>query len=66
MFSPCKAATSSMALHSSNTSLASADPALSGSETEDLVTPQVPYLRVHWHSDLTASPNRMLSWGPPK
>uniref|UniRef100_A0A8C3TL03 Caprin family member 2 n=1 Tax=Catharus ustulatus TaxID=91951 RepID=A0A8C3TL03_CATUS len=41
---PLQAATSSMALHSSNTSLASADPALSGSETEDLVTPQATIL----------------------
>ncbi|XP_015484818.1 caprin-2 isoform X7 [Parus major] len=37
---PLKAAASSMVLHGSNTSLASADHALSGSETEDLVTPQ--------------------------
>ncbi|NXK61943.1 CAPR2 protein, partial [Sylvietta virens] len=36
-----QAAASSMALHGSNTSLASADHARS--ETEDLVTPQVPY-----------------------
>ncbi|NXD82136.1 CAPR2 protein, partial [Halcyon senegalensis] len=36
------AATSSMTLHGSNTSLASADQTLSGSETEDLVTPQTP------------------------
>ncbi|XP_063251716.1 caprin-2 isoform X3 [Prinia subflava] len=35
-----QAAASSMALHGSNTSLASADHARSGSETEDLVTPQ--------------------------
>ncbi|XP_064314086.1 caprin-2 isoform X4 [Phalacrocorax carbo] len=34
------AASSSMTLHGSNTSLASADQTLSGSETEDLVTPQ--------------------------
>ncbi|NXH94513.1 CAPR2 protein, partial [Pachycephala philippinensis] len=40
---PLQPAASSMALHGSNTSLASADHALSGSETEDLVTPQVPY-----------------------
>ncbi|NXF09996.1 CAPR2 protein, partial [Smithornis capensis] len=40
---PLQAAASSMALHSSNTSLASADHTLSGSETEDLVTPQVIY-----------------------
>ncbi|XP_051496105.1 caprin-2 isoform X2 [Apus apus] len=39
---PLQAAASSMALHGSNTSLASADPTLSGSETEDLVTPQAP------------------------
>ncbi|NXU90886.1 CAPR2 protein, partial [Xiphorhynchus elegans] len=39
---PLQAAVSSMALHSSNTSLASADHTLSGSETEDLVTPQTP------------------------
>ncbi|NXM02978.1 CAPR2 protein, partial [Tyrannus savana] len=39
---PLQAAASSMALRSSNTSLASADHALSGSETEDLVTPQTP------------------------
>ncbi|XP_027520975.1 caprin-2 isoform X3 [Corapipo altera] len=39
---PLQAAASSMALHSSNTSLASADHTLSGSETEDLVTPQTP------------------------
>ncbi|KAM4782649.1 caprin-2 isoform 6-T6 [Cyanocitta cristata] len=37
---PLQPAASSMALHGSNTSLASADHALSGSETEDLVTPQ--------------------------
>ncbi|KFP02306.1 Caprin-2, partial [Calypte anna] len=37
---PLQAAASSMTLRGSNTSLASADPALSGSETEDLVTPQ--------------------------
>ncbi|NWI59971.1 CAPR2 protein, partial [Calyptomena viridis] len=41
---PLQAAASSVALHSSNTSLASADHTLSGSETEDLVTPQV----IHW------------------
>ncbi|NXY17047.1 CAPR2 protein, partial [Atrichornis clamosus] len=40
---PLQAAASSMALHGSNTSLASADHTLSGSETEDLVTPQVAY-----------------------
>ncbi|XP_071625130.1 caprin-2 [Heliangelus exortis] len=39
---PLQAAASSMTLRGSNTSLASADPALSGSETEDLVTPQAP------------------------
>ncbi|XP_050180562.1 caprin-2 isoform X2 [Myiozetetes cayanensis] len=39
---PLQAAASSMALRSSNTSLASADHTLSGSETEDLVTPQTP------------------------
>ncbi|KAM6420364.1 caprin-2 isoform 2-T3 [Pluvialis apricaria] len=39
---PLQAAASSMTLHGSNTSLASADQALSGSETEDLVTPQAP------------------------
>ncbi|XP_032544936.1 caprin-2 isoform X4 [Chiroxiphia lanceolata] len=39
---PLQTAASSMALHSSNTSLASADHTLSGSETEDLVTPQTP------------------------
>ncbi|XP_075583656.1 caprin-2 isoform X8 [Pelecanus crispus] len=38
---PLQAAASSMTLHGSNTSLASADQTLSGSETEDLVTPQV-------------------------
>lgn len=53
--SPCKAAASSMALHGSNTSLASADHALSGSEAEDLVAPQVPYPGVHWHSELCDS-----------
>ncbi|KFQ67025.1 Caprin-2, partial [Phaethon lepturus] len=37
---PIKAASPSMTLHGSNTSLASADQTLSGSETEDLVTPQ--------------------------
>ncbi|CAN8212672.1 unnamed protein product [Coccothraustes coccothraustes] len=37
---PLQAAASSMVLHGSNTSLASADHALSGSETEELVTPQ--------------------------
>ncbi|KAL9853513.1 caprin-2 isoform 8-T9 [Geothlypis trichas] len=37
---PLQAAASSMVLHGSNTSLASADHALSGSEAEDLVTPQ--------------------------
>ncbi|NXW12934.1 CAPR2 protein, partial [Circaetus pectoralis] len=37
---PIQAAASSMTLHGSNTSLASADQTLSGSETEDLVTPQ--------------------------
>lgn len=41
VFSSCKATASSMTLHGSNTSLASADQTLSGSETEDLVTPQV-------------------------
>ncbi|XP_005040077.1 PREDICTED: caprin-2 isoform X8 [Ficedula albicollis] len=41
---PLQAAASSMALHGSNTSLASPDPALSGSETEDLVTPQATIL----------------------
>ncbi|XP_054668809.1 caprin-2 isoform X6 [Grus americana] len=39
---PLQAAASSMTLHGSNTSLASADQTLSGSETEDLVTPQTP------------------------
>ncbi|KAM9029689.1 caprin-2 isoform 7-T8 [Ara ararauna] len=39
---PLQAAASSIALHGSNTSLASADQTLSGSETEDLVTPQAP------------------------
>ncbi|XP_074439513.1 caprin-2 isoform X5 [Larus michahellis] len=39
---PLQAASSSMTLHGSNTSLASADQTLSGSETEDLVTPQAP------------------------
>ncbi|XP_067163722.1 caprin-2 isoform X5 [Apteryx mantelli] len=37
---PLQAAASPMTLHGSNTSLASADQTLSGSETEDLVTPQ--------------------------
>ncbi|XP_059673147.1 caprin-2 isoform X6 [Gavia stellata] len=37
---PLQAAASSMTLHGSNTSLASADQTLSGSETEDSVTPQ--------------------------
>ncbi|XP_058660504.1 caprin-2 isoform X5 [Ammospiza caudacuta] len=37
---PLQTAASSMVLHGSNTSLASADHALSGSEAEDLVTPQ--------------------------
>ncbi|EOA93658.1 Caprin-2, partial [Anas platyrhynchos] len=37
---PLQATASSMTLHGSNTSLASADQTLSGSETEDLVTPQ--------------------------
>ncbi|XP_029897104.1 caprin-2 isoform X6 [Aquila chrysaetos chrysaetos] len=37
---PLQAAASSMTLHGSNTSLASADQTLSGSEAEDLVTPQ--------------------------
>ncbi|NXS63492.1 CAPR2 protein, partial [Brachypteracias leptosomus] len=40
--SSCKAAAPSMTLHGSNTSLASADQTLSGSETDDLVTPQTP------------------------
>ncbi|XP_027648838.1 caprin-2 isoform X3 [Falco peregrinus] len=39
---PLQAAPSSMTLHGSNTSLASADQALSGSETEDLVASQTP------------------------
>ncbi|KAM6137603.1 LOW QUALITY PROTEIN: caprin-2 [Pterocles gutturalis] len=39
---PLQAAASSMTLRGSNTSLASADQTLSGSETEDLVTPQTP------------------------
>ncbi|XP_040417796.1 caprin-2 isoform X7 [Cygnus olor] len=39
---PLQATASSMTLHGSNTSLASADQTLSGSETEDLVTPQTP------------------------
>ncbi|NWY56886.1 CAPR2 protein, partial [Chionis minor] len=37
---PLQAAASSMTLHGSNNSLASADQTLSGSEAEDLVTPQ--------------------------
>ncbi|XP_076196830.1 caprin-2 isoform X4 [Aptenodytes patagonicus] len=37
---PLQAAASSVTLHGSNTSLASAEQTLSGSETEDLVTPQ--------------------------
>ncbi|XP_009881934.1 PREDICTED: caprin-2 [Charadrius vociferus] len=43
---PLQAAASSMTLHGSNTSLASADQTLSGSETEDLVTPQTPQATV--------------------
>ncbi|XP_063175277.1 caprin-2 isoform X4 [Chroicocephalus ridibundus] len=43
---PLQAASSSMTLHGSNTSLASADQTLSGSETEDLVTPQAPQASV--------------------
>ncbi|XP_068802610.1 caprin-2 isoform X2 [Struthio camelus] len=39
---PLQAAASPVTLHGSNTSLASADQTLSGSETEDLVTPQTP------------------------
>ncbi|XP_050773957.1 caprin-2 isoform X3 [Gopherus flavomarginatus] len=39
---PPQAAASPMTLHGSNTSLASADHALSGSETDDLMTPQTP------------------------
>ncbi|XP_025972803.1 caprin-2 isoform X1 [Dromaius novaehollandiae] len=39
---PLQAAASPMTLHGSNTSLASADQTLSGSETEDLVTSQTP------------------------
>ncbi|XP_010210773.1 PREDICTED: caprin-2 isoform X2 [Tinamus guttatus] len=39
---PLQAAASPVALHGSNTSLASADHTLSGSETEDLATPQTP------------------------
>ncbi|XP_061844871.1 caprin-2 isoform X9 [Colius striatus] len=38
---PLQAAAPSVTLHGSNTSLASAEQTLSGSETEDLVTPQV-------------------------
>ncbi|KAF1535623.1 Caprin-2, partial [Eudyptes schlegeli] len=38
---PLQAAASSVTLHGSNTSIASAEQTLSGSETEDLVTPQV-------------------------
>ncbi|POI32942.1 hypothetical protein CIB84_003306, partial [Bambusicola thoracicus] len=44
VFCSCKATESSMTLHGSNTSLASADQTLSGSETEDLVTPQTAQL----------------------
>ncbi|KFZ64862.1 Caprin-2, partial [Antrostomus carolinensis] len=43
---PLQAAASSMTLHGSNTSLASADQTLSGSETEELVTPQTPQATV--------------------
>ncbi|KAM8820634.1 caprin-2 [Eudromia elegans] len=39
---PLQAAASPVALHGSDTSLASADHTLSGSEAEDLVTPQTP------------------------
>ncbi|KFQ36416.1 Caprin-2, partial [Mesitornis unicolor] len=39
---PLQAAAPSMTLHGSNTSLASADQTLSGSEIDDLVTPQAP------------------------
>ncbi|NWJ01043.1 CAPR2 protein, partial [Crypturellus undulatus] len=39
---PLQTAASPVALHGSNTSLASADHTLSGSETEDLATPQTP------------------------
>ncbi|XP_043374112.1 caprin-2 isoform X6 [Dermochelys coriacea] len=39
---PPQAAASPMTLHGSNTSLASADHTLSGSETDDLMTPQIP------------------------
>lgn len=55
-----------MTLHGSNTSLASADQTLSGSETEDLVTPQtaqVMFSGVHWHlGSVMASLSRKLQW----
>lgn len=44
-----------MTLHGSNTSLASADQTLSGSETEDLATPQMPQVifpGAHLHSEV--------------
>ncbi|XP_009993491.1 PREDICTED: caprin-2 [Chaetura pelagica] len=52
---PLQAAASSMALHDSNTSLASADPTLSGSETEDLVTPQTPQATIPLPSEPQSS-----------
>ncbi|XP_054066901.1 caprin-2 [Rissa tridactyla] len=53
---PLQAASSSMTLHGSNTSLASADQTLSGSETEDLVTPQAPQATI----PLTSEPQSPL------
>ncbi|KGL75796.1 Caprin-2, partial [Tinamus guttatus] len=48
---PLQAAASPVALHGSNTSLASADHTLSGSETEDLATPQTPQAPVPLSSE---------------
>ncbi|XP_010084906.1 PREDICTED: caprin-2 [Pterocles gutturalis] len=48
---PLQAAASSMTLRGSNTSLASADQTLSGSETEDLVTPQTPQASIPLSSE---------------
>ncbi|XP_009697057.1 PREDICTED: caprin-2 [Cariama cristata] len=65
---PLQAAASSMTLHGSNTSLASADQTLSGSETEDLVTPQTAQATIPLPSEpqspLTTSSTSMSSVPP--
>ncbi|NXY87194.1 CAPR2 protein, partial [Alcedo cyanopectus] len=53
-------AASSLTLHGSNTSLASPDQVLSGSETEDLVTPQTPKVSASLSQETEKYPSQPL------